>query len=126
MGDKKRTYQLLCSEPQTEFDGSILRFLQNWPGEKLPKSYVILAIPEDNDVDEAGMVLYSWRTTLDDLLRAKGHLDLEIHHESILENLDTYFQAGAQEGLLPCQQPQGYQYEDEDDAEEADTDGDET
>ena len=98
-----REYALISNAEPNDFENSILQFLRDWPGERPPKSYVILGIPESGDADDAGAVLYTWQTTMDDMLRAKGHLELQIQHEALLENLGAYFHAAAEEGLLPCQ-----------------------
>ena len=100
---KKRDYALISTGEPNDFENSILHFLRDWPGEKPPKSYVIQAIPEHGDVEEAGAVVYTWRATVDDMLRAKGHLELQIQHEALLENLGTYFQVAREEGILHCQ-----------------------
>ena len=116
----KRDFALISNVETSDFENSILPFLQNWPGEKPPKSYVITAIPEPGDVDDSGAVIYTWRATLDDMLRAKGHLELQIQHEALLENLGTYFQAAQTEGILPCQ----FDMESEDDQIEAEDEQD--
>lgn len=100
---KKRDYALISTGEPNDFENSILHFLRDWPGEKPPKSYVLLDIPDPGDVEEAGAVVYTFRATVDDMIRAKGHLELQIQHEALLENLGTYFQAAEREGLLPCQ-----------------------
>lgn len=111
----KRDYALITNGESTDFENSVLPFLRNWPGEKPPRSYVILAIPEHGDVEEAGAVVYTWRATVDDMIRAKGHLELQIQHEALLENLGTYFQAAHAEGLLPCQFDPDNEIDDTDD-----------
>lgn len=98
-----RDYALISTGGTSDFENSFLNFLRDWPSDKPPKSYVIPAVPEDGDVDDAGMVLFTWRSTLNDMILAKGHLDLHIQHEALLENLGTYFHAAAEEGILPCQ-----------------------
>ena len=132
MSDETREYQLLCSKPLTDFDTSVLRFLQDWPGEKPPRSYAVVAIPEPGDVHGAGAVVKIWKATIPDLLVMKGHLELHINHLPTMENMETYLWEAEENGVLPCQRYQGDKNDiidddndtDEDGDEEVDTDGD--
>lgn len=127
MGDKKRTYQLLCSEPLTDFDNQVLRMLQYLADRGFhPDGGVFVLLDAESDQ----VTTYYHNASMRDRILAKGFIDLDIQADNI---------AAAREGLVfrgggafefpldegPDNWPV-FGQEEEDDAEEADTNGDET
>lgn len=90
-----KTYQLLVNEPLTEFDQSVLKMLNDIAQSGTPKSMVGIVILEEGDV-----VSFYHNAEMQDMMVAKGFLELDIMNDNILGNLPYYLEQAEKEGLL--------------------------
>lgn len=92
----KRTYTLLCSEPLDEFDQSVLRLLETCadPGLR-PRAAVFVVMTESEEV-----ITGYHQASMQDMMVAKGFIDLDIQNDNILGNLPWYIEQAEQEGLI--------------------------
>lgn len=128
MGDKKRAYQLLCSEPLTDFDNQVLRMLQYLADRGFhPDGGVFVLLDAESDQ----VTTYYHNASTRDRILAKGFIDLDIQADNIAAAQGGLVFHGGEEFELPLDKdpdnwPVFGQDDEDDDAEEADTDGDET
>lgn len=91
-----RQYALLCNEPQTEFDQSVMRMLNGFAEtEYVPRAMVAAIISDSGEV-----VTYYHNATMQDMMIAKGFIDLDIQNDNILGNLPYYLEQAEKDGLL--------------------------
>jgi hypothetical protein len=109
-----KQYSLVSSEPLTEFDEFVLRFLHDMANlNGKPKSVVGAVV---TDADE--VVTYYHNATMQDMMVAKGYLELDIQTDNILGNLPWFVEQARKEGLLEdeCESEwDAFDYEEEDD-----------
>ena len=129
MGDRKRAYQLLCSEPLTDFDNQVLRMLQYLADRGFhPGGGVFVLLDAESDQ----VTTYYHNASMRDRILAKGFIDLDIQADNIAAAQGGLVLRRGEEFELPLDKDPdnwpvfGQDDEDEDDAEEADSDGDET
>lgn len=96
MSEEKREYSLLCNQPLSGFDESVLRLLETVgdPGFR-PRAAVFVVLTEGGEV-----VTGYHEATMQDMMVAKGFIDLDIQNDNILGNLPYYFDQAAAEGLI--------------------------
>ena len=133
MGDRKRAYQLLCSEPLTDFDNQVLRMLQYLADRGFhPGGGVFVLLDAESDQ----VTTYYHNASIRDRILAKGCIDLDIQADNIAAAQGGLVLRRREEFKLPLddEDPDNWpvfgqddeEDEEDDDAEEADTDGNET
>ena len=92
----KKTYSLICNEPLNEFDNNILEMLNDFAASGIhPRAAVIVAL---TDADEVATFYH--KATMQDMMIAKGFIDLDIQNDNILGNLPFYLEQAERDGLL--------------------------
>lgn len=92
----KRTYSLVCSEPLDDFDQSVLQLLEMRADPELrPRAAAFVVLTEDGEV-----ITGYHRATMQDMMIAKGFIDLDIQNDNILGNLPWYIEQAEQDGLI--------------------------
>jgi hypothetical protein len=105
-----KQYQLLSSEPLTEFDEFVLKFLHDMANlNGKPKSVVGAVV---TDADE--VVTYYHNATMQDMMVAKSYLELDIQTDNILGNLPWFVEQARREGLLGDEEDWDEEEEEED------------
>ena len=106
-----KQYSLLSSEPLTPFEEELLAMLTTLSESELePKSAITVILTEHGEV-----ATHYYNATMQDMMVAKGFIDLDIQSDAILGNLPFYVRQAEEEGLLD----EDYCY---DDTEEEDDD----
>lgn len=91
-----KQYQLISSEPLTEFEESFLRVLHELAEANFhPKSMCGVIQTEEREV----MTFYH-SATLQDKMIARGYLDLDIVNDNTLGNLPFYMEQAEKDGLI--------------------------
>ncbi len=89
-------YSLLSSEPLTPFEEELLGMLETLAASGLePKSAVTVLLTETGEV-----ATHYYNATMQDMMVAKGFIDLDIQSDAILGNLPFYVRQAEEEGLL--------------------------
>lgn len=94
-----KEYQLLVNEPLTDFDQSVLKMLNGIAQSGTPKSMVGIVILEEGEV-----VSFYHNAEMQDMMVAKGFLELDIMNDNILGNLPYYLEQAEKEGLLDTEE----------------------
>lgn len=90
----KRQLAILSTEPLTEFEESMMKML-NGLTECTPRTMVAAVI---TDADE--VVTFYHNATMQDMMVARGFLDLDIQNDNILGNLPYYIEQAKKDGLI--------------------------
>ena len=105
-----KEYTLLSSEPLTPFEEELLGMLTKIAESGLePRSAVTVLLTETGEV-----ATHYYNATMQDMMAAKGFIDLDIQSDAILGNLPFYVRQAQEEGLLD----EDYQYDDTEEEEE--------
>ena len=107
-----KQYQLISTEPLTEFEESVLKMLHDVADSGyVPKAMIGAILSDSGEV-----MTYYHNATMQDMMVCKGFIDLDIQNDNILGNLPFYLEQAEKDGLI------GYE-EDEEDWEEDIEDG---
>lgn len=91
-----KTYSLICNEPLNDFDNDMLQMLNDFAGSGVvPRAAIVVALTESGEV----ATFYS-KATMQDMMLAKGFIDLDIQNDNILGNLPIYVEQAERDGLL--------------------------
>lgn len=91
-----KTYSLICNEPLSEFDNNILEMLNDFAASGVvPRAAIVVALTDSDEV-----ATFYHKATMQDMMIAKGFIDLDIQNDNILGNLPHYIEQAAREGLL--------------------------
>ena len=91
-----KTYTLVSNEPLTDFDNTVLEMLNDFAGSGvIPRAAVMVAL---TDTGEVATVYH--KATMQDMMIAKGFIDLDIQNDNVLGNLPFYIEQAEREGLL--------------------------
>jgi hypothetical protein len=91
-----KTYSLICNEPLSEFDNNILEMLNDFASSGVvPRAAIVVALTDSDEV-----ATFYHKATMQDMMIAKGFIDLDIQNDNILGNLPHYIEQAAREGLL--------------------------
>lgn len=108
-----KRYQLISTEPLTEFEESVLKMLQDVADSGyVPKAMVGAILSDSGEV-----MTYYHNATMQDMTVCKGFIDLDIQNDNILGNLPFYLEQAEKAGLI------GYEEDAEEDWEEDIEDG---
>lgn len=100
-----KTYALITGEPLTDFEESVLKMLQTVAEQGTPRAMVGAVLMDSDEV-----VTFYHRATMQDMMVAKGFIDLDIQNDNILGNLPWYVQRAETEGLLNGDYPEDGDY----------------
>ena len=106
-----KEYSLITNEPLSEFDQSVLAMLNGVSELGTPKAMVGAVIMNSGEV----MTFYH-NAEFQDILLAKGHLELDIMNDNTLGNLPWFVEQARKEGLID-------DWGEDEDYEEEDSDG---
>ena len=118
MSEEKREYSLLCNQPLSGFDESVLRLLETVgaPGFR-PRAAVFVVLTEGGEV-----VTGYHEATMQDMMVAKGFIDLDIQNDNILGNLPWFLEHAREEGLVEYYKedvdPENWEVTEEEDTED--------
>lgn len=91
-----KDFQLLSTEPLTDFEESVLRMLRDLGGmEYMPRAMVSVILTDSEEV-----LTFYHRAGMQDMLLAKGYIELDIINDNILGNLPYYVEQAEKEGLV--------------------------
>jgi hypothetical protein len=90
-----KTYALITGEPLTEFEESVLRMLHTVAANGTPRAMAGAVMLDSDEV-----VTFYHNATMQDMMVAKGFLDLDIQNDNTLGNLPWYIEQAEKEGLL--------------------------
>jgi hypothetical protein len=111
-GEKEmsKKYALLSPEPLTDFEESVLKLLDGVAEtEYAPRAMVAAVLTDSGEV-----VTYYHNATMQDMMIAKGFIDLDIQNDNILGNLPFYLEQAEKDGLIGFEDAE---YEEEEDEE---------
>lgn len=90
-----KTYSLISNEPLSDFDQSVLAMLNGVSELGTPRSMVGAVIMDSGEV----MTFYH-NAEFQDILLAKGHLELDIMNDNTLGNLPWFVEQARKDGLI--------------------------
>jgi len=91
-----KTYSLISNEPLNDFDNDLLEMLNTFAGSGVvPRAAIVVALTEEGEV-----ATYYHKATMQDMMIAKGFIDLDIQNDNVLGNLPFYVEQAEREGLL--------------------------
>ena len=100
-----KQYALISGAPLTEFEDAVLKMLQQTAETDLVPRAMVCAILSDS----GEVMTYYHKATMQDMMVAKGFIDLDIQNDNILGNLPWYLEQAEKDGLI--------EYDDEEDEE---------
>lgn len=107
-----RQYALITGEPLTDFEQSVLRMLHDVAESGYTPTAMVGAILTDS----GEVMTYYHNATMQDMMVAKGFLELDIQNDNILGNLPFYLEQAQKEGLIEMYGDEEYDEEEEEDA----------
>lgn len=90
-----KQYALITGEPLTDFEESVLKMLQTVAEQGAPRAMVGAVLMDSDEV-----VTFYHRATMQDMMVAKGFIDLDIQNDNVLNNLPYYLEQAEQRGLV--------------------------
>lgn len=102
-----KNYALITGEPLTEFEQSVLKMLHDVAETGYTPKAMVGAILSDSDE----VMTFYHNATMQDMMVAKGFLELDIVNDNVLGNLPWFLEQAQKDGLIEM-------YGDEDDWEE--------
>lgn len=106
-----KNYALITGEPLTEFEQSVLKMLHDVAETGYTPKAMVGAILSDSDE----VMTFYHNATMQDMMVAKGFLELDIINDNVLGNLPWFLEQAQKDGLIEYVED-----EDEDDWEEED------
>lgn len=91
-----KQYALITGEPLTDFEQSVLRMLHDVAESGYTPAAMVGAILTDS----GEVMTYYHNATMQDMMVAKGFLELDIQNDNILGNLPFYLEQAEKAGLL--------------------------
>ena len=108
-----KQYALITGEPLTDFEESVLRMLNDVAATGYTPKAMVGAILSDSDE----VMTFYHNATMQDMMVAKGFLELDIVNDNVLGNLPWFLEQAQKDGLIEM-------YGDEEYDEEEDIDDD--
>ena len=105
-----KNYALITGEPLTDFEQSVLRMLHDVAETGYTPKAMVGAILSDSDE----VMTFYHNATMQDMMVAKGFLELDIVNDNVLGNLPWFLEQAQKDGLIE------FYDEDEEDWEEED------
>lgn len=102
-----KQYALITGEPLTDFEQSVLRMLHDVAESGYTPTATVGAILTDS----GEVMTYYHNATMQDMMVAKGFLELDIINDNVLGNLPWFLEQAQKDGLIEM-------YGDEDDEED--------
>ena len=102
-----KQYALITGEPLTDFEQSVLKMLHDVAETGYTPKAMVGAILSDSDE----VMTFYHNATMQDMMVAKGFLELDIVNDNVLGNLPWFLEQAQKDGLIEM-------YGDEDDWEE--------
>lgn len=91
-----KKFSLISTEPLNDFEESVLRLLEGMAEtEYEPRAMVAAVLTDAGEV-----VTFYHNATMQDMMIAKGFIDLDIQNDNILGNLPIYVEQAVKDGLL--------------------------
>ena len=106
-----KNYALITGEPLTEFEQSVLKMLHDVAETGYTPKAMVGAILSDSDE----VMTFYHNATMQDMMVAKGFLELDIQNDNILGNLPFYLEQAEKAGLLDYDEEYDEEEECEDD-----------
>lgn len=91
-----KQYALITGEPLTEFEQAVLKMLHDVAESGCTPTAMVGAILTDS----GEVMTYYHKATMQDMMVAKGFIDLDIQNDNILGNLPWFVEQARREGLL--------------------------
>lgn len=104
-----KNYALITSEPLTEFEQSVLRMLHDVAASGYNPTAMVGAILTDS----GEVMTYYHNATMQDMMVAKGFLELDIQNDNILGNLPWFLEQAQKDGLIEMYGDEEYDEEEE-------------
>lgn len=91
-----KNYALITGEPLTDFEQSVLRMLHDVAESGYTPTAMVGAILTDS----GEVMTYYHNATMQDMMVAKGFLELDIQNDNILGNLPWFLERAQKDGLI--------------------------
>lgn len=105
-----KTYSLITNEPLSDFDQSVLAMLNGVSELGTPKAMVGAV-----SMDSGEVMTFYHNAEFQDILLAKGHLELDIMNDNTLGNLPWFVEQARKDGLIDDFDEDAGDYYEEDD-----------
>ena len=104
-----KNYALITGEPLTDFEQSVLKMLHDVAETGYTPKAMVGAILSDSDE----VMTFYHNATMQDMMVAKGFLELDIQNDNILGNLPFYLEQAQKDGLIEMYGDEDYDDEEE-------------
>lgn len=104
-----KQYALITGEPLTEFEESVLRMLHDVAETGYNPKAMVGAILSDSDE----VMTFYHNATMQDMMVAKGFLELDIVNDNVLGNLPWFLEQAQKDGLIEMYGDEDYEEEEE-------------
>ena len=104
-----KQYALITGEPLTEFEQSVLKMLHDVAETGYTPKAMVGAILSDSDE----VMTFYHNATMQDMMVAKGFLELDIVNDNVLGNLPWFLEQAQKDGLIEMYGDEEYDEEEE-------------
>lgn len=104
-----KNYALITGEPLTDFEQSVLKMLHDVAETGYTPKAMVGAILSDTDE----VMTFYHNATMQDMMVAKGFLELDIVNDNVLGNLPWFLEQAQKDGLIEMYGDEEYEEEEE-------------
>ena len=104
-----KQYALITGEPLTDFEQSVLKMLHDVAETGYTPKAMVGAILSDSDE----VMTFYHNATMQDMMVAKGFLELDIVNDNVLGNLPWFLEQAQKDGLIEMYGDEEYEEEEE-------------
>lgn len=104
-----KNYALITGEPLTDFEQSVLKMLHDVAETGYTPKAMVGAILSDSDE----VMTFYHNATMQDMMVAKGFLELDIVNDNVLGNLPWFLEQAQKDGLIEMYGDEEYEEEEE-------------
>ena len=104
-----KQYALITGEPLTDFEQSVLKMLHDVAETGYTPKAMVGAILSDSDE----VMTFYHNATMQDMMVAKGFLELDIINDNVLGNLPWFLEQAQKDGLIEMYGDEEYEEEEE-------------
>lgn len=104
-----KQYALITGEPLTDFEQSVLKMLHDVAETGYTPKAMVGAILSDSDE----VMTFYHNATMQDMMVAKGFLELDIINDNVLGNLPWFLEQAQKDGLIEMYGDEEYDEEEE-------------
>ena len=104
-----KNYALITGEPLNDFEQSVLKMLHDVAETGYTPKAMVGAILSDSDE----VMTFYHNATMQDMMVAKGFLELDIVNDNVLGNLPWFLEQAQKDGLIEMYDDEEYEEEEE-------------